>query len=77
MRAHFKGIWAGDFLGGVFNDAYVIYVLIFFIKAYIGGTHFHYLDKFIKAYIVGTHLNCPDKSGQFKWLLTTYAILKK
>ena len=46
---------------GVFNDAYVICLLIFFIKAYIVGTHLNYLDKFIKAYyVVGTHMNCLD-----------------
>ena len=46
----FKLIWAEDFLRGVFNDAYVIWVLIFFIKAYNMDTHLNYLDKFIKAY---------------------------
>ena len=33
-------------------------VLIFFVKAYIVGTHLYHLDKFIKAYVVDTHLNC-------------------
>ena len=28
---------------------------------------------FIKAYVVGTHLNCIDKLMQFKWVPTTYA----
>ena len=32
---------------------------------------------FIKAYVVGTHLNCIDLSMQFKWVLTTYAFIKK
>ena len=27
---------------------------------------------FIKAYVVGTHLNCIDKLMQFKWIPTTY-----
>ena len=51
---------------GIFNDAYVMCVLIFFIKASIAGTHLNYLDKFIKAHVVDTRLNCPDLSGQFK-----------
>ena len=66
--AHFKGIWAEDFLRGIFNDAYVICVLIFFIKAYIVGTHLNYLDKFIKSYVVGTHLNFLDLLRQFSWV---------
>ena len=33
----------------VFNDANVTYVLIFFIKTYIVGTHLNYLNKYIKA----------------------------
>ena len=32
---------------------------------------------FIKAYVVGTHLNCIDLSVQFKWVPTTYAFIKK
>ena len=28
-------------------------------------------------YVVRTHLNCIDKSMQFKWVLTTYAFIKK
>ena len=51
--AHFKGIRAEDLLRGVFNDAYVICALIFFIKSYIVGTNLNYLDKFIKAYVMG------------------------
>ena len=31
---------------------------------------------FIKAYVVGTHLNCIDKSMQFKWVPTTYSFFK-
>ena len=38
---------------------------------------FFFLIFFIKAYVVGTHLNCIDKSMQFKWVPTTYAFLKK
>ena len=26
---------------------------------------------FIKAYVLGTHLNCIDKSMQYKWVPTT------
>ena len=51
---------------GIFNDSYVICVLIFFIKAYIVGTHLNYLEKFLKAYVVGSHLNCLDLSRQFR-----------
>ena len=36
-----------------------------------------YLIFFIKAYVVGTHLNCIDKSMQFKWVPTIYAFIKK
>ena len=43
-----------------FDIVYVICFLIFFIK----------------AYIVGTHLNCIDKLMQFKWVPTTYAFIK-
>ena len=32
---------------------------------------------FIKAYVVGTHLNCIDLSMQLKWVSTTYAFIKK
>ena len=32
---------------------------------------------FIKAYVVGTHLNCIDLSMQFKWVPTTYVLIKK
>ena len=32
---------------------------------------FVFLIFFIKAYVVGTHLNCIDKSMQFKWVPTT------
>ena len=31
---------------------------------------------FIKAYVVGTHLNCIDKLMQFKWVLTTSVFKK-
>ena len=36
-----------------------------------------FLIFFINAYVVGTHLNCIDKSMQFKWVPTTYAFIKK
>ena len=32
---------------------------------------------FIKAYVVGAHLNCIDLSMQFKWVPTTYVLIKK
>ena len=51
---------------GVFNDAYVICILIIFIKAYIVGTHLNCLDKLIKTQVVGTHMNCIDLSRPFK-----------
>ena len=45
--------------------------LIFFIKAYVVGTHLNCIDKvdaiqisthnIWKAYVVGTHLNCINK----------------
>ena len=36
-----------------------------------------FLIFFINAYVVGTHLNCIDKSMQFKWVPTTYAFIKQ
>ena len=47
-------------------DAYVIFVMIFFIKAYIVGTLLNYLNIFIKANVVGTHLNCLNLLRQFR-----------
>ena len=41
------------------------------------GIHLNYLNKFIKAYVVDTHLNCIDKSMEFKWEPTTYALIIK
>ena len=38
---------------------------------------FFLLIFFIKAYVVGTHLNCINKSMQFKWVPTTYALNKE
>ena len=32
---------------------------------------------FIKAYVVGTYLNYIDLSMQFKWVPTTYVLIKK
>ena len=37
---------------------------------------FFFLVFFIKAYVVGTHLNCNDKSVQFKSVPTTCAFIK-
>ena len=39
--------------------------------------HFFSLIFFMNAYIVGTHLNCIDKSMQFIWVPTTYAFIDK
>ena len=47
------------------NDAYAIFLCCFFFVIF-----------FIKAYVVGTHLNCIDKSMQFKWVPTTFALKK-
>ena len=44
--------------------------------AYVMFLCFLFLIFFIKAYVVGTHLNCIDKSMQFKWVPTTYAFTK-
>ena len=44
-------------------NAYVICVLIFFIKSYIVGTHLNYLYKFIKAYVVGTQVEAIQMSA--------------
>ena len=38
---------------------------------------FFYSDFLYKAYVVGTHLNRIDKSMQFKWVPTSYALIKK
>ena len=38
---------------------------------------FFLLIFFIKAYVVGTHLNCFDKSIQFKWAPPAYTFIKK
>ena len=38
---------------------------------------FIFVIFFIKAYVVGTHLNFIDLSMQFKWVPTTYAFIKK
>ena len=64
----------------------LVFLLIFFIKACVVGTHLNCIDKsvfffllifFIKAYVVGTHLNCIDKWMQFRWVPTTDAFIKK
>ena len=57
LRVHFKILSAKD----LFDDVYANFFLIFFIK----------------AYVVGSHLNCIDKSMQFKLIPTTYAFIKK
>ena len=35
-----------------------------------------FLIFFIKAYVVGTHLNCIYLLMQFKWVPTTYAFIE-
>ena len=45
----------------LFDDEYAIFFLIFFIKAYVVGTHLNCIDN-----VVSTHLNYIDKSMQFK-----------
>ena len=47
------------------NNAYAIFLCFLF------------LIFFIKAYVMGTHLNCIKKLMQFKWVSTTYALIKK
>ena len=55
---------------GSSNAAYVMFFVCFFF-------FFFSLIFFIKAYVVGIHLNCIYLSMQFKWVPTTYAIIKK
>ena len=49
----------------LFNGANMMFCVLFF------------LIFFLKAYVMGTHLNCIDKSMQFKWVPTTYAFIKR
>ena len=51
----------------LFNSAYAMFRFFYSF----------FLIFFLKAYVVGTHLNCIDKSMQFKWVPTTYAFIKK
>ena len=53
----------------VSNDAYAIVLCVCVCVCF--------LIFFIKAYVVGTHLNCIDKLMQFKWAPTSYVFLKK
>ena len=48
------------------NGAYTIFCVLLF-----------FLIFFLKAYILGTHLNCIDISMQFKEVPTTCAFIKK
>ena len=48
------------------NDAYAMLLCFLF-----------FLIFFIKAYVEGTHWNCIEKLMQFKWVPTTYAFMKK
>ena len=50
--------------------AYVMFFLCFCFFVF-------FLIFFIKAYVVGTHLNCIDKLMQFRLVPTTYAFIKK
>ena len=56
--AHFKGIWAEDFLTGVFNDTFVLRLLIFFIKAYIVRT-FELARQVYKSICCGNSFELP------------------
>ena len=38
---------------------------------------FVFLIFFIKAYVAGTHLNCINKLIQFKWVPTIYAFINQ
>ena len=46
-------------------------------KTYLMMIMQFFLIFFINAYVVGTHLNCINKSMLFKWVPTTYAFIKK
>ena len=61
IRAHLEERSAEDFMRSIFNDAYAILFLIFFII----------------AYVVGTHLNYLNLLRQFKLVPTTNAFIKK
>ena len=58
LRIHYKSDQKRTYLIMIMR-----FFLIFFIKAYVVGTHLNCIDE---AYVVGTHLNCIDKSMQFK-----------
>ena len=63
VSTHIKGTLKKRPANDLSNDAYAMllcFPLIFFIK----------------AYVVGTHLKCIDKSMQFKWIPTTYAFTR-
>ena len=52
-----------------FNGVYAMFS-VFFVVVF-------FLVFFIKAYVVDPNLNCIDKLMQFKWVPTTYAIIKQ
>ena len=51
----------------VSNDAYAMFS---------GVCMCVFLIFFMKVYVAGTHFNCIDLSMQFKWVPTTYALIK-
>ena len=60
---------------GVFYDSNVILFLIFFIEAYVVGTHFNCFDFFFtKAYVVGNLTGVIPKSLP---VLSTKPVLRK
>ena len=58
LRAHFKKRKAKDLL----DDVYAIFFLVFFIKAYVMGTHLNCIDK-----LMGTHNICLYKEVDKKY----------
>ena len=64
LRVHFKKKKKRS-VKDLSNDAYAIFCGVFFFVIF-----------FIKAYVMGTHLICIDKSMQFKWVPTTFAFKK-
>ena len=64
LRVHFK------------NDEQRTYLICSCISFLYSFFFCFVLIFFIKVYVVGTHLNCINKSMQFKWVPTTYAFIK-
>ena len=57
---------------GLCSDAYAMFMFVCFFV-------FFFLIFFIhvNAYVMGTHLNCINKLMQFKWVPTTYVLIRK